>query len=221
VRAKHELEGKILVTAVKFPDGADVERESARIFVEINTNQTRVAATHLDAIAWPILRVSTPRALSAQVLLKANARKNAKLYGLLITSQTRQGLISAKTVLGSLTTYVSKERIKDARDNPRRTEWRVGYEQLLGLRSLEELGDPIDPERLISHATSCLVKFFDLVAERFPADWPKRGGPRPGSALELAKMIAALVRLLRTLSDEGLSWKEVAAERQAHAARRS
>jgi hypothetical protein len=55
---------KILVTASDCSEvcGGCRRGTRERVSSSRSTNQTRVPSTHLDAIAWPILRVSTPRA---------------------------------------------------------------------------------------------------------------------------------------------------------------
>ena len=203
-------EGQIMVAAIQFleADQETINKYSARTFVEINTNQTRVPRQHLDAIAYPILGETTPRAIAAQVILQANERKS-RLYGLFETTQTGLGIIRATTVLTALKTITSIRKVKRLRGAQRgsRFQKKLGYENLFGL-DIEEL---MQAEALIQRGVGCFERFFNQVAQTFHHDWPERCEEK-GSSLEYAKMIAGFVKLLRLFIEEGLDWQSVEAE---------
>jgi DGQHR domain-containing protein len=203
-------ESRIMVTAIQFPDatGEIIQKYSAKTFVEINTNQTRVSRQHLDAIAYPILGETTPRAIAAQIILQSNERKG-KLHGFFETTQTGLGIIRAATVLSALKTITSIRKIKRLQSAQRgsRLKKKQGYENLFG----EKVEKLTDADTLIRRGVVCFEHYFNLVARVFFHDWPERGQEK-GTALEYAKMIAGFVKLLRLFSEEGLDWKCVEVE---------
>ncbi len=201
---------RIMVTAIQFKDANDeaVQRYSARTFIEINTNQTRVRPTHLDAIAYGILRETSSKAIAAQIILQANEQKG-NLYGLFDTNQTSLGIIQTTTVLSTLKSITNLNYIHSLKNSQRGTPLvvRRGYENLFGVT----IQDLCDPEILIKQGITCFEHFFNLVATIFSHDWPERGS-RKGSSLEFSKMIASFVRLLWQFISEGLDWQAIQIE---------
>lgn len=211
VRRRIGDDARIMVTGIQFRDADEhaIRRYSARTFIEINTNQTRIRPTHLDAIAYPILGVTDPRAIAAQIILRANERSGSSLYGLFDTNQTGLGIIQATTVIVALKSITNINTIKNlqnaTRGNP--LDKRKGYENLFGC-SIKEVAKP---EELINRGVACFEQYFNRVAGVFKHDWPKRGQTR-GSSLEYAKMIAGFVKLLWQFICEGLDWDAVQSE---------
>lgn len=203
---------RIMVTAIKFhaTNIDTVFRHSARTFVEINTNQTPVPRTHLDAIAYDILGETTPRAIAAKVILEANERKGSKLYGLFDTNRTGLGIIQVTTVLMSLKAIMNKEfidRLQSTRSD-RLEIIRRGYENLFG----SEIIQFSTPQDLISKGVICLEHYFNCVGSIFYLDWPERGVEK-NTSLKFAKMISAFIKLLwKDFLQEGLTWNDVRIE---------
>ena len=211
VKAKVGDQCRIMVTAIQFKGASeqDSRRYSAKTFIEINTNQTRVHPTHIDAIRYPILGEEGDRAIAAQVILRANARKGA-LYGFFDTNQTSLGIIPTTTVLTHLKPLSNLEEVKKLR-NPKRDSQklrRTGYEKLFDVASIEDLSEA---EKLIEQGTICITRYFNLVKKVFHLDWPQRGQDNP-SSLKFAKLIAGFVKLLNRFVSEGVDWKNVEAE---------
>lgn len=205
---------KIMVTAIHFRDANQQEiiKYSARTFVEINTNQTSIQPTHLDAIAYDILEETHPRAIAAQVLLRANVRPRGSLYGLFKTNQFGLGKIQSTTVLSALRSITNLKQIKllkNTKNNANESK-RRGYEKLFQAKIVELE----QAEILIKQGEICLDRYFKLVKQTFTHDYPEREQTK-GSSLELAKMMAALVQLLSTFISEGLNWKDVKTELEA------
>jgi DGQHR domain-containing protein len=203
--------GQIMVTAIRFNGTRELDARhySAKTFIEINTNQTRVPPTHIDAIRYPILGEKGDRAIAAQVILRANARKGA-LYGFFDTNQTGLGIISTTTVFTHLKPLSNIEEIKKLR-NPKSDSQklrRIGYEKLFAVASIEELDEA---QKLIEQGTICITRYFDLVKKVFHHDWPQRGQDNP-SSLKFAKLIAGFVKLLNQFVAEGMDWKNVEAD---------
>jgi DGQHR domain-containing protein len=211
VRRRVGDDSKILVTAIKFQDATpeQINKYSAKTFVEINTNQTRIPPTHLDAIAYEILGETSPRALAAQILLLANERHRSKVYGLFDTNQTRLGKIKAITVLTALQTITNINYIRELQEARRGSRLNIkrGYENLFD-RPIDEL---TNAALLIRFGEVCFTRYFNEVARVFRHDWPKRGHQR-NTSLEYSKMIAGFVKLLWKFISEGLSWEEIKTE---------
>jgi DGQHR domain-containing protein len=210
VEKQHGRRARILVTAVLFAaDVAERRRYSARTFVEINTNQTRIASSHADAIAYGVLGDTTPKALAAAVLLRVNEEKGAS-YGIFKTHQTRLGKVAAPTVAVALRPLTSLDECKRLR-RPRTPGDQLrarGYEQLFGARP----GRMTQAPQLITRATSALKTYFRHARQIFPHDWPDRKPQKKYSSFEFAKVMAGLVTLFDHFVSEGLSWDEVVAQ---------
>ncbi len=198
---------RIMVTAIEFEEGTreEIEKYSARAFIEINMNQTRVSSSHLDAIAYQILGDTYPKALAAEILLQVNGRQG-KLHGLLATSQTSLGIIKATTVVSALKTVTNVKsilRLQSGR-SATRLQRRRGYENLFE-GTIDELANP---DKLIQLGVACIERYFNGVESVFSYDWPKRGRSN-GSSLEYTKFFSAFVKLLDQFISEGLNWTEV------------
>lgn len=202
---------RILVTALKFDTEVAEEllRSSARAFVEINRTQKRISSNHIDEIAYPVLGEDYPRALAAQVILRANQRPRGSLSGLFRSSQTTAGVYHAATVIAHLAGSLNLGTIASliSADGTDKALRRQGYESLFGTK-VEQLAQA--PE-LIERAAGCLQRYFDIVARVFASDWPRRGEAND-SSLGYTKVFAAFVRLLSEFIREGLDWCRVELE---------
>lgn len=208
VETRMKRDCKIMVSAVQFKgvNEKDTQRFSAKTFIEINTNQTTVKRSHLDAIRYSLLGETSPRSLAAQVILRLNERKG-KCYGLFDTSQTKLGIISVTTILGTLSPLIRLEDMKRLQA-PTRTSQRnkcQGYKNLFGVSSLSELDNS---DTLINRGVQCLEQYFSRIEQTFPKDWPQRG-KTSSSSLYFAKVIAGFIRLLKCFIEEGLDWNQV------------
>jgi DGQHR domain-containing protein len=202
---------RIMVTAIQFvtSDQSEVAKYSARTFVEINTNQTKVQTTHIDAIAYEILGKTDSRALAAQIILRANVRRRTALHGLFDTNQTGLGIIKSTTVLTTLKSITDMTKIQElaTASGRKALKKRRGYENLFQAK----ISDLSSAEAIIEQGVVCMLRYFGLIAKVFSYDWPERGKTK-NSSLEFAKIIAGFVQLLSTFISEGLDWGEVESE---------
>jgi hypothetical protein len=80
-----------------------------------------------------------------------------------------------------------------------------------GFRNL--FGAPVvrlaDAKTLADKGVVCIERYFNMLARIYTHDWPKPGRSSNGSAFELTKFIAALIKLLGQFIDEGASWVDV------------
>jgi len=200
---------QILVTALCFEEAEseEVARLSARTFIEINVNQTKVSKLHLEGIAYEVLRDTGKRAIAAHVLRKANERQN-KLRGLLITADSPTGKIKIMEIVSAVALLTDVQKIaRLGGAGAAAARRRAGYDALFAA-SVDELSDP---NVLAEKGIICIERYTNLLAKTFEHDWPIPGESL-GSALELSKVFAGLVRLLNQFVDEGLNWRQVEAE---------
>lgn len=214
VESRRRQDARIMVTGIQFddPDEARTTRYSAKTFVEINSNQTRITASHLDAIAFDVLGETTPAALAAVVLLRLNTA-GSRVKGLFKTSQTALGVISPATVAKAIRPLVSIESIRSL-------TVQTDSVRLRGLHNL--LGDTQHglrrPRTLINRAVAALDQYFNRLASTFQHDFPSRDVER-ASAFEYAKVFSGFVMLFDQFIAEGLTWSEV--QRQLNNIRRN
>lgn len=208
---------RIMVTAIQLPNGnrEEIIRLSAQAFVEINQNQTRITSTHIDSIGYDILGNTDPRALSAKVLLTANmSNRSSALFCLFRTNQTAMGHIQPGTVI----TYMkpifnlqSIERLTRLRETTSRYSSVIGY---FNLFNVDNLGELLEPDRLISRGVSCILRYFNIIRSEFRHDWPTRERENHLSSFYYSKFIAAWMSLLKEFIDEGQNWDGVLTEIQ-------
>lgn len=212
VEQKRGVEATILVTAIAFRGTSAAVRQkySARTFVEINTNQTKITTSHLDAIAYEVLGHTTPKAIAAAVLIKLNTSSGVG-RGIFKSQQTALAPIASPTVAIALRRLVDLEGI-EALAVSRVPEDRLratGYSQLFGAAPGSLTKAPV----LITSATSTLNRYFLALRTHFGHDWPKRGEPRrlpsSTSSFAYAKFFAALIMLFDDFVSEGLTWGQV------------
>lgn len=198
---------KIMVTAIKFHEGNQniCNKYSAKTFIEINMNQTKIEPTHLDAIAYDILGETTPKAIAAHVILKLNER-NSSVKGLFDTNQTKKGIIPTKTVLVEirrLTNISIIDQLEIATRGKRYLK-KLGHENILSI----DFTVPLTNDQIVEKYIVCLQRYFNYLNEVFTHDFPKRGAEN-NSQMKYAKIIAAFVRLLVKFINEGKNWREV------------
>jgi DGQHR domain-containing protein len=213
IRVKDRIgdDSKIMVTAIKFHTDEDrtLQRYSAKAFIEINSTQTPVKSSHIDAIAFPILGEVYPKAIAAQVILMLNERGGKKLYGLFDTNQTSLGKIQTSTVITVLQSLTNISYIKSIKSAKRgnRIQIKQGYEKLFA----DDISNLDDPEILINNCVIAIERFFNLLAQAFSHDWISRDNTN-GSSLEFTKFFSAFIRLFRQFIEEGLDWDQVKRE---------
>jgi DGQHR domain-containing protein len=209
VRERAGETARILVTAVRFDsvDEAKTFKLSAKAFVEINSNQTKVSQTHIDAIAYEILGKTDARSLAAEVLLRVNQKRNSALFHFFQSSLMIRGVIPSTTVLAALRRLTDRAAIKDLAVAKTKIQAKraKGYKQLLG-KSVLQLHDA---ETLVSETDHAITRYFNELRSVFRDDWMVvRESPSPTS-FALSKFVAAWIRLFNTFLREGLDWRSI------------
>jgi DGQHR domain-containing protein len=213
LKAKIEADAKLMVTAVRFRDmeADEVLRASARMFVEINTNQTRVVDAHLDAIAFPVLGEASPRALGAQVLVRTNNRTGSPVYGLFQVEGSKNG-VPAEPVLRHLGRLVNRRWLGRAAQWLTREDATEGdrerYASMCDLYAVENLAELQEPRVLVEKATIVYSRFLTDVSRVFRHDWPGAAEHRQAWFGE-GNVLGAVTRLLVRMVAEGNRWQTV------------
>jgi DGQHR domain-containing protein len=210
----HLEDPQIMITAIRFRNlnpeegrSEQINKYSAKTFVEINNKQTSVSGNHLDFIKYDILDDTGRRALAAKVILNLNERRGKPLFGIFDTYQTGLGVITPRVVISGLQviTNISTniEPVVDAQlgNKLRKKE---GYENLLDA-DIDEL---TNPDVLITKCTIALERYFSIVSQTFQSDWPSRENEKETS-LGYAKVFHAFVKMFKSFIFNGYSWDEV------------
>lgn len=213
IKAIIQHDAKMMVTAVRFNEltADEIVQASARMFVEINTNQTRVARSHLDAIAFPLLGDTSPRALAAQVLQRINNRAGSPISGHFDVEGNGSG-VPIEAVLGRLARLVDRRWLRlvtSSRTCESASEGtRARYAAMCALFDVERLEDLEDPELLVQKAGVLFGRFLTDVKRTFRHDWHGTAG-RDAGWFASGTVMAALTSLLLRLAREGQQWADV------------
>jgi len=211
---EHLEDPQIMMTAIKFRNlnpsqdrDAQINKYSAKTFVEINNKQTSVSGNHLDFIKYDVLDDAGRRALAAKVILNVNERRGKALFGLFDTYQTGLGVITPRVVISGLQVITNIEtNIEPVVDAERGQKLRKmhGYQNLLD----SDIKELTNPDVLITKCTIALERYFNEVRQRFRHDWPSRGEEKDTS-LEYAKVFHAFVKLFKLFIFNGFDWDDV------------
>ena len=160
---------KIMVVGLKFKGGGKQAQNEAKIFVEINREQTKVPRDLLLLLGYPVLGEKTPVTMSAHVLSRLNNEKGGALQGMLATGA-----------------YIPK---KSAKSRP--IEIVMISRELSRIfsadRNIKEKKHAQNVEYLYKTAS----KYFRMLKNNFDDDWKD-----DQSLIFSSKYIAAFVRLL-------------------------
>lgn len=199
---------EIMINALYFMDEKDreeVDRFSARLFIEINTNQTKVSRLHLEGIAFEILGKTDRRSIAAHVLRKLNERQGGG-RGLFRTNDFPRGKIQVMEIVAALSSVLNPTPIARmaAKPNVKPTKRQRGYENIFG-KTIAELSDV---RALAEAGTVAVERYYNALQSDFSTDWAAiRSNGK--TALELSKMHAAFIKLLGRFISEGKTWEEI------------
>ncbi|NES68092.1 MAG: DGQHR domain-containing protein, partial [Okeania sp. SIO2D1] len=91
---------KIMVTAVSFRTYKQeiITKFSARVFIEININQTKVEITHLDKIAYE-LGSNDSKVIATKIIATLNTRESFRGFFDIASDKTNKGIIQAGIII--------------------------------------------------------------------------------------------------------------------------
>jgi DGQHR domain-containing protein len=189
-------EPKIMVTAIKFKNSGknSLLKQSARTFVEINTNQTTVKRNHIDSISYQILGNQDSRSLAGEVINRINVKESSSLYGIFDYRTRVEGVIPPNTVVTSLKRLLDYDNLIKLRNS--KDKRLLGYKNYFKF-DLEQQNNSKEENirQFLDCITIGLEYYFNHVRKYFPTDWPERNRSKD-SSLSYAKMIAGFVQLL-------------------------
>lgn len=194
---------RLLVTAIKFRthDSQEINQNAARTFVSINSTHTRVKKALIDMISYDVLGETSTRAIAAKVLLECTKRPNKALSRIFKTSEftmVNHGEIPpipTVLVVDELSRYLN---LKQYRQNEQIVELERTFDC-----SIEELEEA---SHLVKKGIEVLERYFSAVRRVFPKDWRNQG-----SRMMCAKYLGGFIRLLRSFTEEGLTFDQMEA----------
>lgn len=198
----------VRVTAIDFKseEQEKIDRYSAFIFLEINSNQDPVEPEYLDVIAYDILNDTSPSSIAFKVLMECNHEDSDILHGMFDIYDEGEGILPVKTIKRSLDTITDLETIVSLSENGDIDESKKkGYENLL----MESIDDLTDPDTLVEQSAVGLRRYFNHVSQEFQHEWPSREGGNTASLLYRAKAFAGFIRFLWYFIENGYDWREV------------
>ncbi|MEA5515432.1 DGQHR domain-containing protein [Nodularia sp. UHCC 0506] len=204
---------QIIVTAVKCKSKnlEIINNFSAKIFIEININQTKVEISHLDKIAYE-LGSEDPKVLATKILITLNNRPKFKYFFEISSDVSHRGIVEAGTIIDAIKKITNLNKIKQL-ENPRSEKnksKKVGFENLFEA-TVTELSDK---DTLVGKSTILLEHYFSIIIfSTFKQDKPTgKNQPsknQPKTSFLLSKFWGGWVNLLDIFLQEGLDWNSV------------
>lgn len=168
--SKEDLaDSKIMAVGLSFHNNSTQKKDAARIFVEINREQTRVPNNQLLLISYPILGDTKPKALSAYVLSKLNEEEKGPLQNILATKPT----------------------IKKKRSQSKPIEIIMISNELSKIFKFDKKIKKGKHDVNIKYLTKLTSDYFKIIKNNFDEDWQNQN-----SLIFSSKYMAAFVRLL-------------------------
>ena len=201
---------QIKVTAIDFdtPDEKLISQLSARVFIEINANQTKVEISHLDQIAYA-LGSEDPKVIATRIIVGINARLKYRSFFDVNSDKIDKGLIDAGTIIDAIKkiTNISKiKKLEKARSNKTKLK-KTGYECLFDCH----ITDLCDKDILIDKGVITIERYFNEIFSVFYQD-KIDSNKISKSSFQYSKFWAGLINLLCIFIEEGLSWNEIKKE---------
>ena len=206
----------LVVTALHFGNttGAEVGTIAAKIFVEINTNHTKLKKSHVDLLSYDVLEKRDHRSIAGKILKTfADAPKNKTLGKLFQISdferQNRFGQtpIPITVVVGELARAVPKfiylmDKANDG-DEEFIKKFNAAFERNNGSRVYS--GGKF--KFLTTETAKLMERYFSAIKGVFPGDWGNGN-----SYLMSAKYLAACIRLVSDFVEDGKNTIEIQIE---------
>ena len=198
---------KIMITTVQFKtyDEELIGQLSAKVFVEINANQTKVEIEHLDKITYD-LGSDDPKVIATRIIVELNSRNKFHQFFDISSGQTSQGIIESGMIIQTIKKITNITNIKKL-ENPRTDKTKAkknGYEQLFNT-TITELSTR---EELVKQGVILLERYFNEVFSVFRNDKPK-SKTDPKTSFLLAKFWSGWINLLIIFLEEGLDWNSL------------
>ncbi|MDJ0557273.1 MAG: DGQHR domain-containing protein [Microcoleaceae cyanobacterium MO_207.B10] len=204
---------KIMVTAVSFITDIQeiITKFSARVFIEINLNQTKVEIAHIDKIAYE-LGSNDPKVIATKIIVTLNTRQNFRGFFDIASDKTNKGIIEAGIIIDAIKKITNIRKIKElAKARVNTTKLRKdGYEKLLN-STIAELSDR---DILVEKGTILLEHYFNQVFSTFNQDKDELKSKKEAknTSFIYSKFWCGWINLLIIFIEEGLDWEEIRQE---------
>jgi DGQHR domain-containing protein len=202
--------GQIQVTAIDFQTSDEklMSQCSARTFIEINVNQTKVEISHLDQIAYD-LGSDDPKVIATRIIVGVNARQKYSSFFDVNSDKINQGLIEAGTIIDAIKKITNINKIKKLANakSEKNISIKNGYEQLFDCQILELSKKDV----LVEKGVISLERYFNeifLVFQNDKLDTNKK----INTSFQYSKFWAGFINLLCIFIEEGFSWTQLKEE---------
>lgn len=203
----------IKVTAIDFDTSDEklISQLSAKIFIEINANQTRVEISHLDQIAYA-LGSEDPKVIATRIIVEINARARYSSFFDVNSDKLNRGLIKADTIIDAIKKITNINKIKKLENarSDKNLHKKNGYEYLFDCR----ISDLCDKDVLIDQGVITIERYFNEVFSVFYQD-KIDSNKISKSSFQYSKFWAGLINLLYIFIEDGLSWNKIKEEFEA------
>ena len=186
-------ESEIFATGIKFSDHKNIDKNAAKIFVEINSNQAKVKNNLIYLIKYDVLGDRDYKAIAGKILLEVNKEgSNKALHGTLLTNSLKK-----KNSLGHypipITTIVNNDLVPflkgiDTKNKKEIDE--LAYQNIFG-NTKKYYKD--NPEQLWKKGKQIISQYFNLIKRNFNSDWKLNAN----TYMQSSKYYSALIRYLR------------------------
>ena len=204
---------KIMVTAVDFKTENQeiINKFSAKVFIEINMNQTKVEITHIDKIAYE-LGSEEPKVIATKIIVNLNTRQNFKQFFNITSDKANKGIIDAGIIIDAIKkiTNIKKiEQLTKARSTNNISK-KDGYEKLF-YSTIEELSKR---ETLVEKGTILFESYFNNIFSTFKPDKDslKSKNETRNTSFTYSKFWGGWINLLIIFIEEGLDWEQIREE---------
>ncbi|MGD1805646.1 DGQHR domain-containing protein [Dapis sp. BLCC M126] len=204
---------KIMVTAVSFKTEVQeiITKFSARVFIEININQTKVEIAHLDKIAYE-LGSNDSKAIATKIIVSLNTREKFRGFFGIASDKTNKGIIESGIIIDTIKKITNIRKIKEltkARVNKTKLK-KDGYEKLFS-STIAELSER---DILVEKGTILLERYFNYVFSSFPQDKDELKSKKEVffTSFIYSKFWCGWINLLIIFIEEGLHWDEIKQE---------
>lgn len=209
VKSKMQDDCQIQVTAIDFRISNDCEiisKFSAELFIEINTNQTRVEISHLDQIAYE-LGSDDPKVIATKIVLRINSRSKFSSFFDLNSDNLTKGIVEAGTIIDAIkkiTNIRNIKRLENAKSDKNKLK-KLGYENLFESTTLALS----QKETLVEEGIIVFERYFNEIFSVFKHDKLIEKKKKNESSFVYSKFWAGFVNLLGIFLEDGLDWNRV------------
>ncbi|MDJ0569972.1 MAG: DGQHR domain-containing protein [Pleurocapsa sp. MO_192.B19] len=201
---------QVQVTAIDFKDLDEktISQSSARVFIEINVNQTKVEISHLDQIAYD-LGSEDPKVIATRIIVGVNDRPKYSSFFDVNSDKINRRLIEAGTIIDAIKkiTNTSKiKRVENAKSGKNLLK-KNGYEQLFNA----QISELCQKDILVKKGIILLERYFNEIFSVFKND-RLEPNTKINTSFQYSKFWAGFINLLCLFVEEGLSWTQIKQE---------